>query len=117
MQEIIKRIKAQQSAMGYTEHINQSEENQIDYVRDVTLALMKEVTEFLDEVPWKPWKATDEQNFNKYNATYEIADIIIFAIVLYLTVNPDLPLEMVMGFTLDKIDERIKQGYGRKENK
>lgn len=115
MQEIIKRIKAQQKAMGYTDFIDQSEENQVDYIRDITLALIKETTEFLDETPWKPWKKKDEQHFHRANAIHEICDIIVFAIVLHLTVDPDVPLEMVMGLTLDKIDERINNGYGQKE--
>jgi len=117
MQEIIKRIAEQQKTMGHTDMINQSEENRIDYIRDITLALVKETTEFLDETPWKPWKSVEEQEFNPISANCEICDIIVFAIVLHLTIDSDVPLEKVTEITLNKIDERLKTGYGHKEKK
>ena len=64
MQDLIQRIARQQKDMGYKQLIDESMYNRIDYARDITLALIKETTEFLDEIPWKPWKSPEEQELN-----------------------------------------------------
>lgn len=116
MQKIVDRIKAQQEKMGYIDFFNQSPDGRIAYIREVTLALVKEAMEFLDETPWKPWgKKADRAEYNLEAAALEICDIIVFAIVLYLSLHPTIPLEEAMERTLAKIDERLKQGYSKKE--
>jgi len=99
--------------MGYIDFINESEKNRLQYTRDVALALHKEVSEFLDEVPWKPWQPVYAQHVDRDAAAKEICDIIVFAIVLYITTDPDMPLEEAMNRTLTKINDRIKSGYGK----
>lgn len=115
MQEILKRIQAQQRAMGYTDFIEASTECRLKYIRDISLSIVVEVGEFLDEVPYKPWKRIEDQPFNEVPAALEICDIIVFAIVLYVSLNPSISLEEAMEQTLAKIDNRIKTGYGQKE--
>jgi len=115
---IVKTIKKQQQKMGYENYINFSKENQLQYMRDISLALTKEVSEFLDEIPWKPWNSIDTQSEDIEAAALELCDIIVFTLVLYITLDPDMPLEKAMEQTLTKINKRIKSGYtGQKECK
>ena len=115
MQKLIDHIRKQQDLMGYKQFCESSRENQSEYIRSISLALHKEVSEFLDEVPWKPWVPFEDQYLDIYAATTEICDIIVFALVLYITLDPPYSLEEVMEATLAKIDSRINNGYGRKE--
>lgn len=119
MYEIVNKIYDLQCQMGYLGPdgtATQSIEDRIDYFRDITLALVKEVMEALDEVPWKPWRSIFEQSLNTKKAVYEICDILVFTIVLYLILESPISLEEAMGQTLAKIEKRIKEeGYGRKE--
>lgn len=114
MQKIIERIKIQQEVMGYAHMIERSPELRMDYGRDIALALTKEVSEVLDEMPWKPWKPLYDQPCNQSRASREIADIIVFAVVLHLTLCPGRSLEESMQEVLSKVDERIKTtNYGK----
>ena len=114
MQEIIERIRNQQKLMGYTEMIQHSPEARMDYGRDIALALVKEVSEVLDEMPWKPWKSLWTQSMNEKKASLEVADVIVFAVVLHLTLCPGYSLEEAMQEVLDKIDNRVKTtNYGK----
>jgi hypothetical protein len=114
MRQIIERIKIQQEIMGYAGMIERSPELRMDYGRDIALALMKEVSEVLDEMPWKPWKPITEQPCNQVKASREIADVIVFAVVLHLTLCPSCSLEEAMREVLKKIDNRINtQNYGK----
>ena len=106
-------IRRLQKQMGYETFIKESEANRLQYTRDVALALHKEVSEFLDEVPWKPWQPVYAQSIDKEAAAKEICDIIVFAIVLYITTDPLVSLEEAMMRTLTKIQLRIDSGYGK----
>jgi len=117
LEQLIRNIKHLQKHMGYIDFINESEENRLQYTRDVALALQKEVSEFLDEVPWKPWQSINAQHSDKNAAGNEVCDIIVFAIVLYIITDPDMPLEEAMNRTLTKITDRIKLGYGKPKEK
>ena len=55
--ELIAKIKQQQTAMGYRRLILGNKFYRLRYIREISLALQKEVSEFLDEIPWKPWRA------------------------------------------------------------
>lgn len=117
MQKIVTKIYELQERMGYIEKIMTSIEDRMDYYRDVTLALIKEAMEALDETPWKPWRGVFEQQLDRDAAAIEICDVIVFAIVLYIILEPSIALEEAMEKTLAKIENRInEEGYGRKEN-
>ncbi len=117
MQEIVKRIESQQRVMGYLDFAWKSEQNRMQYIREIVLALVKETSEFLDEVPWKPWAlpSNTKSQYDTEKANLEICDIIVFAVVLHLTLDPETSLEEAMEQTLTKIDNRINSGYGPKE--
>ena len=110
--DFVDRVHALQSRMGYIDFINESLENRTDYTRDVTLALIKEATEVLDELPWKPWKPLDEQVCDGEKAAEEVTDILVFAAVLYIIIKPQESLEEKLLKTLNKISNRISTGYG-----
>ena len=67
-------------------------------------------------MPWKPWGYKNKaQDYDKKAAAFEICDIIVFALVLYVTLDPIMPLEEAMIRTLTKINNRIDLGYKSKE--
>lgn len=116
LQDIVDRIFKAQNDMGYIEKINSSIEDRMDYFRDIALALIKEVSETLDETPWKPWRNLYDQPLDKDKAALEVCDIIVFAAVMYIILEPSMPLEDSMEITLAKNEKRIKlEDYGRKE--
>jgi len=118
IKKLVERITQQQKDMGYHDLCRQSKDFRMAYIRDITLALQKEVSEFLDEVPWKPWKAVNKQALNENAAALELMDIIVFTIVLYVTLHPkDADIDVLMDMTMNKIENRIKSGYGLQESK
>jgi hypothetical protein len=118
MQNLVDKIFQLQSKMGYIKKINQSVEERMDYYRDITLSLVKEAMEALDETPWRPWINIFEQQLDRNKAAFEVCDVIVFAIVLFIILEPSISLEEAMDKTLAKIENRINnEGYGRKERK
>ncbi len=113
MIQMFKQIQELQKKMGYD---NFTEEQRWTYFRDISLALIKEVSETLDEVPWKPWVPIVSQTYNEEKAAMEIIDVMVFSFVLWYTLNPAISIEEAWQKTLDKIEKRIKQtNYGKQE--
>jgi len=55
------------------------------YICDQTLAIIKEVTEALDETPWKPWATyPTDASINDDPYVGELADVFIFFLNLML---------------------------------
>jgi dimeric dUTPase (all-alpha-NTP-PPase superfamily) len=108
IENLYERIKLQQEEMGYAALIDDSTPGQMDYLRDVSLATVVEIGEFLNEVPWKPWKPLTAQSFDKVKAAEEICDILVFVIVLFISLRPEESLETIMERVLSKVDKRIK---------
>lgn len=77
-------------------------EARVPYVRDLVLATHVELTEFLTELPWKPWKPTDQQTSNTYAALHELCDVFIFL----------LDIAVAMGFE----SKGLVQGIQNKVN-
>lgn len=113
IKELLTRIKAQQDSMGYTAYIEAGFENRMNYLRDLSLALVVELSEMLQNLPWKPWKAIEDQPYDLNKANGEYSDIMVFLIDIFLTLNPTLDLEAFLSATLDKIDKRITEKYGK----
>lgn len=65
--------------------------NEVDqrFINDLTLAAIKEMTEFLDEFPWKTWKKNQSLNVDK--AKDELIDVLhfIFELAILLDMTPD----------------------------
>lgn len=115
LNEMVQRIKAQQDKMGYTDYINSSPAARMDYMRDITLALIVEAVEMLQELPWKPWKPMSGQPLNIKKAEEESVDVLVFLIDAMLIINPEMDLEEVLTQVLDKIDKRIANKYGKQD--
>jgi NTP pyrophosphatase (non-canonical NTP hydrolase) len=113
VKRVIKRIKQQQRDMGYGALVESDSHFRWNYIRDISLSLMKEVGEFLDEIPWKPWLAIADQDCNTEKAAMEIIDILVFTLVLWITLNPSIDIEEAIEKTMTKIEDRIKHGYGQ----
>lgn len=59
----------------------------IDYLRVMTLALIVETAEMIQEAPWKPWKKNQEYHNDKLKE--ELADMLHFFINLCLASGMD----------------------------
>jgi len=111
-QELIKRIKEQQRAMGYLSAIRLSEDAKIEYIRNLALALQVEIAEFMQEIPWKPWDPGVLLDGQKERAAMELVDVLVFWCDLWIALDPQIPIETAIEETLKKIDKRINTGYG-----
>lgn len=63
-----------------------------DYVRDMTLAAIVELTEFLQETRWKPWKAEQgrpEGPDADVAAVEELVDVLHFLMNLFVAMSVD----------------------------
>ena len=115
IEEIVNKIKVQQDKMGYTAYINVGLKERMNYLRDISLSLIVEVVELLQELPFKPWKAIEDQPCNFAEAEKESIDIFVFLIDLMLILNPCIDLEGAITAVLQKIDSRIAERYGKQD--
>jgi hypothetical protein len=109
---LLKEQGALQERMGHDFEAMSTEER-MRYFRDQALALIKEVTEVMDTVPWKPWAtypADAEINDGEY--VEELADVLIFFLNLLLVgdVHPDRLVEAV-DRKITKNQVRLDSGY------
>ena len=93
-----------QIAMGKGPTSFDSVDEKMDYLRDLCLALNVEVSEFLQELPWKPWCPSSGQKCDEYAAGNEVVDIIIFALNLWINLGNFQP-----GMCADELIKRINQ--------
>jgi hypothetical protein len=97
-----------------------SAEEQMRYIRDTCLSLNVEVAEFLQEMPWKPWCPLSGQDYDKHAAANEVADIVIFALNLWIHLGVYTPgqctAELIRRIThkQNKNTARLKSGRNRR---
>jgi len=82
--ELVQLAREQQALIG-----QYPPDDPIKYVRDLVLATHVELAELLQELPWKPWKSRETQVNNKNRALDELADVVIFAIDIYVALTAD----------------------------
>lgn len=114
MQKELDKIIELQKAMGYYDLAQQSETFKMEYLRNITLATHVELTEFLQEVPWKPWSPGEMTESQKVGAAYELTDVLVFTLVLWATLNPDVDIDKTLQATFEKIENRIRSNYGNR---
>jgi hypothetical protein len=109
--DMMEQIKEYQKKLGYDFNYKTREE-QMTHIRELTLAMMVEVTEFVDWTPWKPWRDVADQEMNESEAAYELVDIFFFMTNLWCALG--LPITSFEHFFEDKFKEnidRIERGY------
>ena len=86
------------------------EDANIEYIKDMILAAMDELTEVLRETPWKPWKK--QQVFNREKYKEELVDLLHFFVNLCLAADIT-PLELYNEYMLknEENHERQEKGY------
>jgi dimeric dUTPase (all-alpha-NTP-PPase superfamily) len=82
---ISRLIAEHQNEMGVL--IHKTFESKMDYIRDLVLGLQVELSEFLNEIPWKPWKSINKQNFNNIRAMEELVDCFIFLFDIWVVMQ------------------------------
>jgi hypothetical protein len=110
MREELEKVVELQKLMGYYDLAQRSKTFKMEYLRNITLATHVELTEFLQEVSWKPWcndETITEQQALK--AADELTDVMVFTLVLWATLNPTVEIDKALKATFDKIEKRIKE--------
>jgi len=119
MKQIVATQLAYQIALGNGPDSFDGQEGRMQYIRDTCLALNIEVAEFLQELPWKPWRPAYRQPCNIDKAAEELVDVIIFALNLWITLGWAQPGQS--GATLEQMikqkqktnSERLTSGYNK----
>lgn len=121
MKQIVAAQLAYQITLGNGPDSFDGQEDRMQYIRDTCLALNIEVAEFLQELPWKPWRPAYRQPCNIDKAAEELVDIIIFALNLWITLGwlfrqPDQNgalLEQMIKQKQQLNIERLTSGYNK----
>ncbi len=110
-----------QLTLGYGPDSFETEEDRMNYMRDTCLALNLEVAEFLQELPWKPWRPFEQQTYRPDKAADEIIDILIFTLNLWINFG-QYPQGKCYDELMRRLDEkqyknlsRIQSGYNTKK--
>ena len=87
-------------------------------LRNNALALMMELAELIDSTPWKVWRPTEDQLFNKDNAIREVIDILFFLVGICenLEITP-IELEAKFEQVLKNNYKRLNNGYSLRGDK
>jgi hypothetical protein len=100
--------------LGYKRATYSSEQRLQDF-RNNVVALMMELAELTDSVPWKPWREIQDQPMDKDNACREVIDIIFFLVglceILEISVEE---LETKFYYILGNNYVRIDTDYSKK---
>ena len=108
VKKLIDQVITLQTELGYPPGEFESAEAHMQYVRELCLALHVEVSEFLQEIPWKPWCTLGTQRYNPKAAAEELADVMIFTLNLWIHLGAYPKGQCA--------DELVKQ-IARKQNK
>ena len=111
--ELLDAIKAYHKELGY-DYKYASTEEQMVHVRELALAQMAEVMEFLNETPWKPWRKIEDQEFSIPSAAEEIVDQIFFMAAMWFAMGlPNSSFEEMFKAKLQENLARIARGYNK----
>lgn len=110
LEDIFELQIAFQKFLGNNFHASINSKENIELIKNQTLAIIDEVMESLREIPWKPWKNDNLINLKKYRI--ELIDIFHFLINLFLLAG--MTPQMVWDYFKEKNDiniRRQKDGY------
>lgn len=111
--EALDLIKEYQSKLGY-DFTYKDMDAQMEHTRQLALALNVEVAEFLDWLPFKPWRDVKDQPYNKREAALELIDIFFFTANLWATLGmPTKDFSIMFQEKLEENMDRIQRGYNR----
>lgn len=99
----------QQDSFGIAPHLL-AEEERMEYIRSMTLGLIAELNEALQESGWKPWQSSNhlwEEAFGK-----ELVDALHFLVNLFLVANWNADKVENAYFAKAEVNrQRQKDGY------
>lgn len=111
--QVFTELKVYQKAMGYdADYMTEAE--QMEAVRNYVLALQVEQSEFLNELPWKPWKSYRFLPIIRERVIEEWVDCFVFLIdqAICLSITPD-EVDVSYKHVVEKLFNRIKSGYSK----
>ena len=90
-------------------------DRRMNSVRSSSLALIMEIAELVDSLPWKPWRSLEDQNYNIDNVKREMIDIIFFLVAICedLRISAE-DLEIKFHEILKNNYKRLDNGYSLK---
>lgn len=110
---MMKQIESYHGALGQRRAYD-TPLQKMQSVRNLSLALMMELAELVDSLPWKPWREIEDQPFDIDNVKREMIDIIFFlgAIREDLGITPE---ELVVTYKDVMINntKRLTDGYSK----
>jgi dimeric dUTPase (all-alpha-NTP-PPase superfamily) len=111
---LVQSLKAYQLKMGY-DFSKMSTEERMTTLRDYNTALVVELGELLDEVPWKPWRTKASQGkVNQRKVALEWCDCLIFLMDMGFSLNLDSELiNEALEVKIKAINNRIATGYSK----
>lgn len=113
IKEMMDQIQRYQGILGYSFEYT-SAEAQMDHIRQLALAQHAEVTEFLDWLPFKPWRRIEDQPFNIKEASLELVDQFFFLTNMWLALGLDTAdFEVLFKHKLAENIDRVKRGYNK----
>jgi len=112
-EEMYKVIQDYHGALGHC-RVFDTELQRFQAIRNKSLALMMEVAELVDSLPWKPWREIEDQPYDLDNAKREIVDIIFFLVGICedLAIEPE-DIEEKFFQVFHNNQKRIASGYNK----
>lgn len=96
----------QEETFGY-DFTEMSIEERIQFIKDMSLAAIKEIGEALDETSWKPWY-TGEPQINNKALTAELTDAFQFIMNMWFATQPRMPLVLMSDLMLTKLKTKLE---------
>jgi len=90
-------------------------EQRMNSFRNSSLALMMELAELVDSMPWKPWRSVEEQTYDIENAKREVVDILFFLVSLCEEMHVTAEdIEIKFHQVIANNYKRLDNGYSKK---
>lgn len=111
LKTLMQRIEQYQKFFGH-ERKDKTVEQRRDYVNSLVLGAQIELTEMLQEMPWKPWRTIEDQHSNHSAAAEELIDAMIFLLdIAYQMGLSSSQISHLINRKLNTNLARLKSGH------
>lgn len=111
LDDLMARIEDYQKFFGHDRE-NKTAHQKMAYINHLVLGAQIELAEFLQEMPWKPWRTMEQQNKNYSAAAEELIDSMIF--LLDIAYQMGLSSSQISHLICKKLNinlARLKSGH------
>ncbi len=112
--DLFQQIEEYHKELGHNRPFDTMDQR-MQSMRNSALGLMMELAELIDSTPWKPWRPTTSQQFDKSNAIREVVDIIFFLVSICEELHiSSQEIEAKFHEVLKNNYSRLEDGYSKK---